>query len=236
MVIRKRYPRRRRFIRRRRRVYKPRIRRGLGYSAKRFFKLREIISLATPSATMDYMYITDDPKAAVGWNRLTGVFDTYRCCAVKLKFIPYVQPALANTTTITTNPVGISYQYRNAPCYVAHDYNSIISSAPDVNTMLSYSNVKVYQSYRPWKYYAKFRRNIVPSNQDQATAISLRGYISTMAPAATQTVMVLFESPFTADSAAQLIFGRVVITYYIVFKDQSTLSIAPCPTPPPPGK
>lgn len=211
------YRRRRRYVRKSKRYSRPR--RGMGYSAKRFFKLREVISLQTSSATNDTFFITDLPTETTGWVRLTNIFDSYRCCAVKLKYIPYAQPPLANATTIASS--AISYQYRNTPIWIIHDYNSVLSTGLEIADVLAYANVRIKQSNRPWTYYCKFRRNQPPSTADKPTAVSNRGYQSTSAPTATQTVAGLIEAPYT-DTAQGLIFARLFVTYYIVFKDQRT--------------
>lgn len=220
MVYRRRRVLRRRPIRKRR-VYKriPRSRRGMGFSAKRFFKLREVISMSTSSATNDTFFITDKPTETTGWIRLTNIFDTFRCCAIKLKYVPYAQPPLATATTIASS--AISYQYRNAPVWIIHDYNSVLSTGLEVADVLAYANVKMRQSNRVWNYYAKMRRNQPPSTADNSTAVSNRGYQSTASPTATQTIAGLIESPYT-DTAQGLVFARLFVTYYVIFKDQRT--------------
>lgn len=205
---------------RRNRIY--RNRKGMGYSAKRFFKLREVISITMPSATNSTFFITDKPSDATGWGRMPYIFDTYRVCAVKIMYVPYAQPPLANNTTIASS--AISYQYRNTPIWIAHDYNSVISTGMTVDQMMAYSNVKLKQSNRVWRYYCKMRKNQPPSTADNATSVSNRGYQSTNTPVATQTIVGLIESPYT-DTAQNLITARLFVTYYIVFKDQQTTAL-----------
>jgi len=138
-MIRKRYRRPR--VYRRRRYYKRRIARPFkGYARIRFFKLGEILSVTQNSATNVAVYPNDNPNTSQDWSNFADLFDSYRCCAIKLKWIPYVNVSNTKDTTITTEPAAISYQYRNAPVYVFYDYNTVFSSAPTPETVFSYSN------------------------------------------------------------------------------------------------
>lgn len=175
--------------------------------------------MQTQSATNDTFFITDLPTETTGWVRLTNIFDSYRVCAIKLKYVPYAQPPLANSTTVASS--AISYQYRNTPIWIIHDYNSVLSTGMEIADVLAYANVRMKQSNRVWTYYSKMRRNQPPSTADKPTAVSNRGYQSTASPTATQTIAGLIEAPYT-DTAQGLIFARLFVTYYIVFKDQRT--------------
>jgi len=91
MVIRKRYRRPR--VYRRRRVCRRRIQRpikGSGFTGERFFKIREVQKLSSAPTQDKYYNIFDNPNTAQNWNDLVDLFDSYRCCAIKVKYVPYM--------------------------------------------------------------------------------------------------------------------------------------------------
>jgi hypothetical protein len=91
---------RRRFVRRKyhRRIYKPV---GSGFSGKRFFKLKYISTITSsliqppgdpppPQISNFTIQHDDNPNNAIEWVSFANMFDYYRCCAMKIKFVPSV--------------------------------------------------------------------------------------------------------------------------------------------------
>jgi hypothetical protein len=206
----------RRYIRRvkRGRIYKRRIPRpikGSGYSGKRFFKLKEVQTLAKIPSAVSTFHFTDNPNTAQDWNSFTSLFDSYRCCAIKLHYIP--NSNVQNLDSIlSTNP------YTNSPLYIVHDMNQVITTALATNDIIQYENRRVKSLLRYWTYYAKMRRN-VPINTSLTTQVNIgtRGYQPTNNPSATQTVLIGCDSFGSSTTSVQ--FGTIIITYYCIGKE-----------------
>lgn len=204
----------RRKVVRRRRVYRrPRIyrnRKGMGYSGKRFFKFHhyDILQMAPYTATGKGFYITDQPNVLTDWLQLQGLFDSYRVCALKFRWIPsYISNELESST------------WNNVPVYVYHDANSVISTTPSLSDVIQYQNLKIGSLCKRGKFYYKMRPNQPPSNDSAATAVSNRGYQSTSAPAATQTVVFFVPQFGPSDALTTVNIATLITTWYIVAKD-----------------
>jgi len=75
---------------RRRRIHRPI---GSGFLAKRFFKVREIEVINAVVTNVQASYsksFYDNPSSAPAFNSIVNLFDEYRCCAMKLKWIPNI--------------------------------------------------------------------------------------------------------------------------------------------------
>jgi len=197
---------------------------------KRFFKLRyvrdvtaTVIRPTAPASWTAYVkeYIQDDPvtdPAMVDWTSLSQLFDMYRICAMKLKFIP------AGNFAPVMNAVGYS------PMYVWHDPNTPNDPFPDkaglldVNDILAHENCKIKNMFKPWSYYRKMQRNIPPASLGEA--VNLKGYLPTRnaANAATQITCFQWQATMqqsTTDSwpaTDSQVIGTLMITKYMVLK------------------
>ena len=197
---------------------------------KRFFKLRyardvvaTVIQPSAPASWTAYSknYIQDDPvtvPAMVDWTSLSQLFDMYRICAMKLKFIP-----AANFAPIM-NAVGYS------PVYVWHDPNTPSDPFPsdagllDVNDILAHENCRTKNIFRPWSYYRKMQRNIPPASL--AEAVNLKGYLPTRNAANASTQIIAFQWQATMQQATSdawpltttQVLGTLIVTKYMVLK------------------
>lgn len=203
---------------RRKRVYKRRIHRpiGSGMQGKRYMKLRLVGDYTSvPSAPFSSTFIYDNPNQASEWPSVATLFDSYRCCAMKFKYIPgYTTSDMAETTV--TGGAG----YLNVPVYCVFDYNSILSTLPSsIDSLVEYDNLKIYHLNRVFTYYKKCRRNI-PINTSLTTQVSIqnKGYIPTNTPVATQTMWI--TDPAWGTSSGSTHIGTYIITWYCVFKDR----------------
>jgi hypothetical protein len=141
--------RRRRIYRRRRRIHRPI---GSGDLAKRYFKLRthvdaNWVAMTSPTTGSQYVIVFNDNPSTLGeWQNFVPLFESYRVCAMKIRFIP---SNMANLTAIFV------------PGYIYHDPNT--SSAPTsitVGNALDRENCRVVNLQRVWTYYRKLRRVI----------------------------------------------------------------------------
>jgi hypothetical protein len=75
-----------------RRKYFRRVRRpiGSGFSGKRFFKLK-FTSLVTNNTSGNFTTQQDgNPFNPADWNNFAGLYDYYRLCSMKIRFVPSV--------------------------------------------------------------------------------------------------------------------------------------------------
>jgi len=207
MVFRRRVYRRRP-IRRRRIVRKPRVPRplGSGFLGKRFFKIKQTgaLALGGTGGTVFYNGAWSDLPATTSnadWIAIAQLFDEYRVCALKIKYIP---SGIINTTS----PAPIF-----TPVYVYHDVNSILTNITNIDLILAYESCKVKSLQRPWTYYRKMVRNIpVNTSWTSQVNMSARGYIPTDSPTATQCIAIYCTSTSTLPAGT---YGTMVCTTYI---------------------
>jgi hypothetical protein len=156
-MVYKRRRRNRRIVRRRlyrrRRIMRPI--KGSGFNGRRFFKLRQSSRVNQAPASAGGYLITDDPSSAPDWASLAALFDSYRVCAIKMKFIS------DGTFQSMTDANGTGSVYHNVPVYVFHDCNSIVSTVPsEIANVVQYEKLKVKQVTRMFSYYRKMRHNV----------------------------------------------------------------------------
>jgi hypothetical protein len=170
---------------------------GSGFSGKRFFKLK-YSSLINSTTTGNFTVQHDDnPNNAIDWNNFASLFDYYRICAIKIRFVPSVT---AHTT----------FQY--TPGYIFHDANTGVTLAGiTVDTTVGYENCKIVNMQRSWRYYRKTYRSI-PVGGGGTSSISTRGYISTSNPVSTQSIILYGVNSMTVDRQ----IGQILVTLYVV--------------------
>jgi len=158
------------------RKYKLRRPIGSGAMARRYFKLRYVARFTPVSATdVSYAVFNDRPDTGDSdWTSIASLFDEYRLCALKVKWIPRYTTALTDAVTANTY----------SPMFVYHDVNT--PNAPVSNDAdeaaadsLNYENCKVKNFYRPWSYYRKMQRNIRIDTTRTSVTTSVRGYQAT---------------------------------------------------------
>lgn len=209
MVFRRRYRIRRfkrRFVRKRRFLKFRRARPiGSGDAGKRFFKLRRSDDVTIGTDANSSVVRQDNPNTAQDWSNVAALFDFYRCCAIKLHFIP-----AANVNEFPAGAAGPRF----SPAYVFHDANSI-SSIIGVNNVIQYENLVVKNLWLPWKKYYKMTRNIPTSGTN---AISSKGYVPTASPIPTQSVQIYIPTIGTQSSG---VLGQLITTYYVVARNRN---------------
>jgi hypothetical protein len=138
----------------------------------------------------------DNLVSASDWTSFVAVFDYYRCCAMKIRFVPSVT---ADTT----------FQY--TPGYIFHDANTPTFGATlTVVVATAYENCKIVNMQRPRKYYRKIYKNLPGGTT--TNSLSLRGYLPTAEPLATQCIVLFGTNTMTV--AHQL--GQFLVTLYVV--------------------
>ena len=190
--------------------------------AKRFFKLKYITNgtvtvTAVPNqtATLSQVFldnvIMDPPNP--DWESIANLFDEFRVCAMKVKWIPSTNTALIFDKNAAYSPM-----------FIWHDINSVQATLDTVDTkqMIAYESCRTKNFYRPWSFYRKMQRNIAPASL--ASSISLRGYVPTenATNATTQRFCIFWnavnKSQVSSDwiLAADNIMGTFIITRYVV--------------------
>lgn len=169
---------------------------GSGQDAIRFFKIKYYVSVAATSNIL-FSVFTTSPSTSDDWNSIVALFDSYRVCAMKIKFVP----------TCPNDPSSTKY----APIYVYADVDENVTVAPSVPAMLEYENLKVKDATKPWQYYTKF-----PKVTATGTAnINLDGYLDTATPQATGSI-VMYSTPLS-----NIVYGYVIITWYVAVKNRN---------------
>lgn len=200
-------PYRRRFIRRRRyfnnrarRYIKRKIqRRRFMNDGKRFFKIRVSQTIAADSGGVISLTYTDNPSVYQDWTSIAGLFDSYRTCAIKIKFIPELPN---DTSTIT----GFK------PLYIVHDSDSSTIASPSVDSYIQYENMQVKNMFKPWGYYRKFAKQTA---NPTGTVMLPGGYKNTASPNASQGIF-MYGDGFDISTN----YGRLVVTQYVVAKNR----------------
>ena len=124
--------RRVRFRRRVRRPVRRRVRRGMGAMAKRFFKLRRVVTITQTANQPVYHSFNDNPSLSQDWVSVSALFQMYRVNGLKLTFIP----------TSNTREFASASTPQFTPIYIVHDTNNTITSIPTEDKMLQYEGLR----------------------------------------------------------------------------------------------
>lgn len=168
---------------------------GSGEMGKRFFKIRAVQTILATDTGDAFFGFTDDPSKYAEFNNIQGLFDMYRVCAQKLKFIP-------NSTAATGYTAG----------YVFHDYNNIPTTGT-LASALDHDNLKIVNFQRPWKAYFKCSKQI--PMQSSGTSINNRGYLMTSSPVGTQATCIV-----ATGMPKNQTLGQVICTLYVTAKSR----------------
>lgn len=190
---------------RKKRTYRKRYTRryrkkGMGSTGKRFFKCKLVVgSISSNAGGIISSGASNNPSSSGDWGSIAALFDSYRVCAMKVKFIPQ----LPNDTSAQTGYF---------PLYVTYDPDNgtnILGSADDA---VQYENCKIVSVNRPWTYYAKCPR---VSMSTTSVSILQGGYIDSQSPLTSQGIW-FYGTGFDASQA----YGTLIVTWYVVARDR----------------
>lgn len=171
---------------------------GMGEEGLRFFKIKFNQNVSSSGTGVILNVASTDPSASDDWTSIAALFDSYRVCAVKVKYLP----GIPNNTTPTAY----------APLYVFADMDNVIVSVSSINNILQYENLRVKDAFRSWQYYSKFQRVT-----GTATGVNNDGYIDTASPQATGSIAI-YGSGF---NNSVTVYGYEIITWYIACKNRN---------------
>lgn len=210
-----RYIRRKPFQRRRfqrpRKLFRSRVPYSLASdNARRYVKLRGYYDLTVNQERNEaYAGVNDDPSNTSEFKFLAGVFSKYRVNAISIRYLPYM-----NTNQLFPT-AGLNLSFR--PILVAHDVNSVLGRDEiNATTMSQYQNLKYFESCKSFNAYYKMHKNI--SLVGKATILDNHGYYRVSEPQASQIIHCFSEVPGSKDLKASSL-GKIIITYYCVFKN-----------------
>lgn len=144
-------------------------RKYLPLDSKVYTKLRYVFAVTSDGGgnISGYASCTNPTTAVNGagsyqeWTEFTALYDLYKVHALKVQYVP----SKPNDTYTTT---------AFAPLYIVHDIDNTGSALASVNAAIEYSNMKVMNMYRPWKYYRK-----VPTTTNQQKTVGVYNTVGT---------------------------------------------------------
>ncbi|UPW41430.1 capsid protein [Dipodfec virus UA04Rod_5684] len=217
MIRRRRRVRKRPAYRRRyRRFYKRHLPRSR--TSRMFVKLRLTRDIVKDEFSTRIAYLTIQPSpyrpfdtsvdTFAEWPSVQELYSHYRVAAIKIKVYPVVN--IQSGSTVTTNP----FQY--LPVYVAYFPRSQLEVLTD-RQLLENQYCKVFNQYRPWKYYTKIWRKT-------AGGADIRGYRPIVNPntgdiSAPGRIHILFSGQGAPpDPPINQVLYTLVLTFYIALK------------------
>lgn len=186
--------------RRRTRRYRRRVPRKYSGDGKRFFKLTTTDAVTSTAGGIILNTYTDNPTGYSDFTNLQTLFDSYRVCAIKIRFIPTRPNDESNLTTY-------------AAAYIVHDPDSTTPPATTAE-MVEYENVKIKNLYSQWSYYRKFRRTTSTGVAGQVVLAG--GYKDMGLPTGTQAVFIRTDTGLLTST----VYGRYITTLYITCKNR----------------
>lgn len=163
-------------------------------------KLRVVTTVASDAGGQISAWLNDDVSGYQDWTSFAAVFDSYRVCALKLKFVP----DLPNDTSTVTG-------YK--PLYVVHDVDQSNIPTLSVNTAIQYENMKVFNMYRPWNYYRKFSKQ---SSSGVASQVMMAGGYKDVAVTTASQCIQYIGTGFDLSTT----YGTIISTAYVSFKNR----------------
>lgn len=173
-------------------------RQGMGAYGKRFFKLRHTEQMIASGAGLYVGRFMNDPTVYQDWTSIDALFDTYKVCAMKLKFIP----DKPNDTSTTTG-------YR--PIYVVGDSDDT-SALTSVNQAIEYENMKAFDLSKPWSYYFKLPKR---TQIAATTTIVGNGYQDTSVTTASAAIKMYSSGLDISDT-----YGQFIVTIYVCARNR----------------
>lgn len=206
---RRRFRKKRIFGRRRGRKIVRRYRRKMSKLGRHFYKLKYTTAVTAAAGVLSLKFTMRYPDSALELSAFNALFDSYRVCALKLKFYPSVP----NDTSTTT-----AY----SPLYAVVDQDADSSGAnflTSVNQALQYERVRAINMYKPWKLYVKIPKvysGFTNSGTPRTRCTVLKdGFIDINTPMYTGTVG-FYGTGFTGTTN----YGNLVVTYYTAYENR----------------
>lgn len=138
----------------------------------------------------------DQTNALAEWNTFSSIYDRYRVTGVAFTFTP----DKPNDTSTATG-------YR--PLYVITDFDDI-AALPSKAAAIEYNRLKIFNLFRPFKYYTKVPK-LVNSAANGVVSLS-SGMMDIANPQNTGSIKMYAEALDTSDN-----YGTFTFTYYIKF-------------------
>lgn len=173
---------------------------GSGPYAKRFFKLRFTTTLVTDPAGVFTGEFVDNPNQSLDFTNIAALFDTYKFCAMRIKYIP-------------SFPNDTSSQHLYTPLYVVGDPNDT-TPLTTTNQAIEYENMQVKDLQKPWKYYYKFPTATIVSGAGTQVVLA-GGYrnVNSIVPA---RAIKMISTNLTASST----YGTFIVSMYLTVKNR----------------
>lgn len=198
------YRRKRRTTRRpRRRMYRKKWSRSNGAKnrdGRSLVKLRVVTTVSSDAGGQISSWLNDDVSGYQDWTSFAAVYDSFRVCALKLKFVP----DLPNDTSTITG-------YK--PLYVVHDVDQSNIPTLTVNDAIQYENCQIKNMYRPWAYFRRFRKQTTGGVASQV--IMAGGYKDVALTTASQCIQYI-GTGFDISTT----YGTIISTAYVSFKNR----------------
>lgn len=186
--------------RRRQRKYRPRRYRRRAAKLSKYTPvtttLRAHYALMSTAGGIIQDTVTDSPSGYPEFASFVELYDFYRVYAVSIKFIPD-KPNDPSVTTV----------YK--PLYCVMDADNTANPA-DIDDMVEYRNLKVFNMYKPWTAYFKFPKYTGDNNPQ---AVIAGGWANTNNPSAHGGVHFYGTDYDVSDN-----YGHFIVTLYIRFK------------------
>lgn len=171
-------------------------------------KLRLLYNVSNTLANqVDTAFKVADVATAQDWSNYSEIYDTFRVCGMKLKFIPY-----ANTVSFSETASSPFLSFNAA--FVAWDPDSTTTATMNTqDEIIQYENCKIKNVLRPFTYYVKCPKITSDGTSymfnggycDVNTASSLPGLIG----------MVCFNNYSQSEP-----IGQGIVTFYVSFKNR----------------
>lgn len=151
-------------------------------------------------------------NAVVDWLLVQGLWDSYRVCGIKIKYVPHTPSAQQVLPTTA--------QYFQ-PLYGIIDYNNLDSSSPfsGLNEIVQYERMKVFNLNKPWKWWIRVPKytGATTSSVGVGVITQNRGFFNT---ATSELPAVGCWYLYGENLNASTTYGTLVITYYLALKNR----------------
>lgn len=163
------------------------------------------------------------------WTSYENLYDSYRICAIKLKWIPNVNNISFGVSGAATFVNGYM------PGYLAADYDDAFADTmPTVTQINEYENCKSMNLYRPWKRYFRVPKYTSNPNSNVVPQVGLgnKGYFNLRVgsdesgyPNHGRWMFITEAADFVEQTAMTpanegLNVGTLIITTYAAFKNR----------------
>lgn len=176
---------------------------GIGDVTKTKLRLITVTGgTATAGGLVSSFFLLRDPSGANDWSNYTSLYDFYRVCAIKVKWIP-------SDPSYTAAP---AYH----PMYLITDQDDIDNTnLTSTAIYVQYDNVQIKDMHRPWSFYRKVPKVSTAANISgggTTSNILTNGFCDIN----TRPQNGVFS--FRAESLTALKeYGTFIVTYYVKF-------------------